>query len=78
MYTQVCNLDSSVHVFYTRLDLEKPVYDIGHVQRIVAYTARHRKSIPRAKIKVFSRILMFDGDFMDRLKHGVGLEGEGT
>ena len=41
------------------------------------YTAKHRKRIFRAKIKVFLMILMFENGFINRLKHGVGVEGEG-
>ena len=47
-------------------------------QRTVAYTVRHWKRLSRAKIKIFYMNLMFENGIVNRLKHGVGVEGEGA
>ena len=78
LYTWVCNVDSRLHTFDTRISRKKLTYYTQNVQRIVVYTAQHRKRLFRAKIKVSLMNLMFENGFIDRIKHGVGVEGEGT
>ena len=78
MYMQVCYISSCIYMFYTRLVRKKIMYDTRHVQRTVAYTARYIKTLCRAKIKSFFMNLMFDNCLVNRLKHGVGVEGEGA
>ena len=76
LYMWACNVDSHVHTFYMRISQKKLVYDTRHVQRTVVYTARHRKRLSRARIKTFSMNLMVENGLIDRLKYGVGVEGE--
>ena len=40
--------------------------------------ARYIKKLSRAKIKSFYMNLMFDNGLVNKLKHGVGVEGEGA
>ena len=78
LYAWVCYVNSRVYAFYTRLARKQVTYDTRHVQRIVAYTAQCMKMLCRAKIKSFFMNLMFDNGLVNRLKHGVGVKGEGA
>ena len=76
--TWVWYINRRVHTFYTRVARRQVAYDTQHVRRTVAYTARDIKRLCRDKIKVFYMNLMFDYWLVNRLKHGVGVEGEGA
>ena len=78
LYTQVCNLDSCVHMFYMWVARRKVAYNTRRVQRTIVYAALDMKRLCRDKIKVFYMNLMFDYWLVTRLKHGVGVEGEGA
>ena len=65
-------------MFYTWVARNQVAYDTRHVRRTVTYTVRYIKKLCRAKIKSFYVNLMFDDGLVNRLKHGVGVEGEGA
>ena len=61
-----------------RVSRKQVVYDTQHVRRTVVYTARYIKNLSMAKIKSFYMNLMFDNSLINKLKHSVGVEGEGA
>ena len=76
--TWVCYVNSHIYAFYTWIDRNKLAYDTRHVQRTFVYTARYIKMLSRAKMKYFYMNLMFDNGLVNKLRHGVGVEGEGA